>query len=73
MSEVERDPGGLLTVETLVCPSRCSHSLWKVNEDGGAGQVSIVANDQHQPASSRAIAVLATVCFLFLAARTCQR
>lgn len=73
MSEVERDPGGLLTEQALVCPSRCCHSPFDGDRRPRAGQVSIVANDQHQPASSRAIAVLARVCFLFLAARTCQR
>ena len=66
MSELERGPYlGLLTEHALVSSSRC------VPRSSGSpvnavyrGYASIVANDQHQPASSRAIAVFATVCRL---------
>ena len=62
MSEIERHPFGLLTAESLVSSSRCvprcsgcpTNAVYR-------GYASIVARDQHQPASSRAIAVFATV------------
>ena len=46
-----------LLVRSLTGPSKS----WVVAYSGSCSRV---ARDQHQPASSRAIAVLATVCFL---------
>jgi len=58
-SRNERRPEGLLIVVSRVDPRAATTVL--VRKQSGGGQSSMTANDQHQPASSRAIATLATV------------
>ena len=57
--------GGLLIGRVASRPDAAVTTI-DDRKQGGAGQV-MTARDQHQPASSRAIAVLATVCFFFRA------
>src|SRR5699024_2046752 len=66
LSRIERGPSGsdLLIAVSRVAPRAATSTCW-----GGKavceGQSSMTASDQHQPASSRAIAVVATVWRLF--------
>lgn len=53
------DPVGLLIIVSRVDPRAAVATL--ARKQAGGGQSSITASDQHQPASTRAIATLATV------------
>ncbi len=66
----------LLIVASRVGSSRC-HSATVADEETEGGYYSSRASDQHQPASSRAMAVLATVAFFlrsrYVTQRACRR
>ena len=76
--EIERDPqAGLMIAHSCSAgrSTRCDHSFGGVlaGHLGGSRCYSRTASDQHQPASSRAIATLAMTGFFFRSVKTCQR
>lgn len=72
LSRVERRTGVLLIAVSRVTP-RAATVTGPTSTFMGAGQPSMMANDQHQPASSRAIATFAVVARFLRAMNWTQR